>query len=1217
MDLGEVGLLLVTRGEEEARAAIDRYIRKSDELVQKMDANGQKADAAYTAYENTINKQIKAHTQLIDVAASLRRSYEDLSASFSKMDKATLDYYRTEEMLQKGMAAGVVTGTEYARVMELVQQRLIEVAGSIRIQDEEARLALQEKSNAEIEKARLSYDSIVGSIDKVHAANTRLSDSQKRINEAFTLGAISQDEFNHAQRMVQEQYDKDNPSERLRALDDEKRKQAEATAEKERLARAYDRLNASINPAIRGQQQFDAAMKTLNDSLAKEIISLDQYNRSVDDLRVTLERTGHTVNQFGQVMSKSERDVAKFARGGMQQLGYQVGDFAVQVQGGTSMLVAFGQQGAQLAGIFGATGAVIGAGIAIVTSLAHAYLVAHGEGKTLIQTTSDMESSFQTLNSTLDDLISNDFASTFGDLSDDIRRMTEAALELDSAMSLKNMIDTLDKLKSEYIEPGMFQKTLSMLPAALANQVGGVSLMSAGADLGSTMMSSFTQENYDKLGFDMGYEAFDNYKKGIDAASQSGDLSEVTRLISQMYVDAVPDAKTFSAAVSSGGYDMLEIYRKLALATADAIARRKEYEEGRPIQTEMVIAKERGHMEAIASATDYASKAAYRRYQEESKVVDVIDKISKKMVEQRGHAEAIRSAQDEGSVGAYDRYVRDREHAEKLIAGVRQQGIEQYRAYQKTMDQDRMSDENLIITARQRGIDQYRADQRALDQDRLSDERLISAARQQGVEEYRAYQKATDQDRLSDEKLISAARKQDVEQYRAYQQAANQDRMSDEKLIADARKRADDEAQRRYRDHAASRMSDENLINTARQQGIEQYRAYQKAMDQDRRADDKLIQDALVKSLMDAYKAGEDLTKLDLALGIDGAAIVAENLAKQLGISLATARAIVGLGAAAAPQIVYDPRDPRYDAEKAKIGRLGAIMGGAPVYTPPASPVTGEGSGTSSGVSRDAMAELRAQIALEREMLDLTKDQQRVYSALGDERSKYSQIELDALAAEIKSLEDKKKTIADMQSISNTVQSSMSDAFMSMVDGTMEVEDAFRNMSRAIIAQLYQVMVVQRVVGQYDAATKTGTGLAGSLMKLISSATVPAAAQAQGGAWSGGSQVVAYANGGIVTTPTMFDMSGGRRGLMGEAGPEAILPLSRASNGKLGVAVSGGGTNAVSEHVNISNVFNVTGSDAETVRREINKALPRISEVTKASVLDARRRGGKMLATFG
>ena len=44
-----------------------------------------------------------------------------------------------------------------------------------------------------------------------------------------------------------------------------------------------------------------------------------------------------------------------------QQLGYQVGDFAVQVQSGTSAVTAFVQQGSQIAGAFGPVGAVIGA----------------------------------------------------------------------------------------------------------------------------------------------------------------------------------------------------------------------------------------------------------------------------------------------------------------------------------------------------------------------------------------------------------------------------------------------------------------------------------------------------------------------------------------------------------------------------------------------------------------------------------------------------------------------------------------------------------------------------------------------------------------------------------------------------------------------------------------------------------------------------------------
>lgn len=51
-------------------------------------------------------------------------------------------------------------------------------------------------------------------------------------------------------------------------------------------------------------------------------------------------------------------------------------------------------------------------------------------------------------------------------------------------------------------------------------------------------------------------------------------------------------------------------------------------------------------------------------------------------------------------------------------------------------------------------------------------------------------------------------------------------------------------------------------------------------------------------------------------------------------------------------------------------------------------------------------------------------------------------------------------------------------------------------------------------------------------------------------------RVVPFAEGGIVSTPTTFPMRGGT-GLMGEAGPEAIMPLARGSDGKLGIRASG------------------------------------------------------------
>lgn len=121
---------------------------------------------------------------------------------------------------------------------------------------------------------------------------------------------------------------------------------------------------------------------------------------------------------------------------------------------------------------------------------------------------------------------------------------------------------------------------------------------------------------------------------------------------------------------------------------------------------------------------------------------------------------------------------------------------------------------------------------------------------------------------------------------------------------------------------------------------------------------------------------------------------------------------------------------------------------------------------------------------------------------------------------------------------------SASRAFMSFATGASSAGDA----AKSLLGSLIQMAANQAFTAIIGSATG-GTGLAGALFGLF----------ANGGAFQGG-DLVPFSNGGaVVSRPTMFPMSRGRTGLMGEAGPEAIMPLKRASNGRLGVAAEGGG----------------------------------------------------------
>ncbi len=115
-------------------------------------------------------------------------------------------------------------------------------------------------------------------------------------------------------------------------------------------------------------------------------------------------------------------------------------------------------------------------------------------------------------------------------------------------------------------------------------------------------------------------------------------------------------------------------------------------------------------------------------------------------------------------------------------------------------------------------------------------------------------------------------------------------------------------------------------------------------------------------------------------------------------------------------------------------------------------------------------------------------------------------------------------------------------AFDGVVFDGMKLSDALKGVAKSMSETVFNTAMkpVQNAVGGF---------LANGLNNLLSSA-MPFA---KGGVFSQG-QVMPFAKGGVVSQPTNFGMRQGT-GLMGEAGPEAIMPLARGPDGRLGRAI--------------------------------------------------------------
>jgi phage-related minor tail protein len=115
-------------------------------------------------------------------------------------------------------------------------------------------------------------------------------------------------------------------------------------------------------------------------------------------------------------------------------------------------------------------------------------------------------------------------------------------------------------------------------------------------------------------------------------------------------------------------------------------------------------------------------------------------------------------------------------------------------------------------------------------------------------------------------------------------------------------------------------------------------------------------------------------------------------------------------------------------------------------------------------------------------------------------------------------------------------------------------------------------------------------GLALSMANQALSAALKPLAGIIGGGLSSALAPKMFANGGVVNSPVLFPLRDGT-GLMGEAGPEAIMPLSRGSDGKLGVRMGGSGAGSVT--------VNITTPDAQSFRQSQSQVAAMVARAVE------------------
>jgi hypothetical protein len=306
---------------------------------------------------------------------------------------------------------------------------------------------------------------------------------------------------------------------------------------------------------------------------------LGNVRKQVDGVGAATKRTSGALKQHANQYNKTAVSVNKFGKGVAQQAGYQVADFAVQLQNGTSFLQAFGQQGSQMLAVFGPIGAVLGAGVAVASALGTVFQGLTGTTKGLSESLDGAKSSMSALNSSLDLSFTplSDLDDKFGSFAGKVRELSEAQRMLNfqrTAIEITNSVSAIEKT----VERGRLEKFIDRLRRT------GPATENAGTAI-KKLSKDFEITAYDAFELQKSFEALSNAGIGIEEKSEALlNLQKALQTVEPTTDEGVLALAELSEQVGKGA---LSAYEYLAAMEFLAAGTRGVTEETKKLKVEI------------------------------------------------------------------------------------------------------------------------------------------------------------------------------------------------------------------------------------------------------------------------------------------------------------------------------------------------------------------------------------------------------------------------------------------------------------------------------------------------------------------------------------------------------------------------------------------------------------------------------------------------------